>query len=120
MKHRYVVLALCLVACQDAKSNKPPPPAPTVASGSQREACVLALALFERLVSTGDPDVTTAQLTKVKIAVLDRCEQDRWSQPALACMSEAHTGPDLFNCWNKQLTKEQLAAASKALEQLNM
>ena len=116
---KYIVLALCLAACQDSKSNKPPP-APQVAAGSQREACVVSLALFERLVGTGDPDITTEQLTKVKIAVLDRCEQDRWSQPALACMSGARTGPDLMKCWADLLTKEQRDAASKALESLKM
>ena len=116
---KYIVLALCLVGCQDAKSNKPPP-APQVAAGSQREACVVSLALFERIVDAGDPGATTEQLTKVKIAVLDRCEQDRWSQPALACMSAARTGPDMFKCWNELLTKEQRDAASKALEGLKM
>jgi hypothetical protein len=117
---KYIALALCLLACQDSKSNKPPPPAPTVAANQQREACVVSLALFERLVGTGDPNITTEQLTKVKIAVLDRCEHDRWSQPALACMSGARTGPDLMKCWADLLTKEQRDAASKALEGLNM
>ncbi len=110
---KYIVLALLVLGCQESRSKQAPPTA--VASSKQRELCVVSLAMFERFVDTGDPDATPAQLQKLKIALLDRCEQDVWSDVALACMRAAKDPHETFKCWNDLLTKEQRTKASEAL-----
>ncbi|MBA3499023.1 MAG: hypothetical protein M4D80_01555 [Myxococcota bacterium] len=115
---KYVVLALLAFGCQDAKKKPAPAPPPTPAATPQRELCVVALAMFERFVDTGDPGATPEQVGKVKIALIDRCVQDSWSEAALACMRAAKDPHATFACWNEHLTKEQRDAASKALGSL--
>jgi hypothetical protein len=110
---KYVVIALLVFGCQDAKKQPPPSQAPV--ASPRRELCVLSLAMFERFVDTGDPDATAEQRTKVKIAVLDRCVLDSWSDAALACMRTANDPHETFKCWDERLTKEQRAKASEAL-----
>jgi hypothetical protein len=120
-----LAFALCL-GCQQSKQ----PPAATAsgsapaASGSapaaspRRELCVVSLAMFERFVDTGDPSATPEQVKQVKIAILDRCVQDNWSDAALACMRDAKEPHATFKCWDEQLTKEQRAKVSEALGSL--
>jgi hypothetical protein len=113
---RLLAVLLC-VGCQDAKP--PPAPAPTgSAAPARRELCVVSLAMFERFVDTGDPDATPEQIKQVKIAILDRCVQDNWSDAALACMRAAKEPHATFKCWDEQLTKEQRAKVSEALGSL--
>jgi hypothetical protein len=112
---KYIVLALLAFGCQDAKQKAAP--APTPAASPQRELCVVALAMFERFVDTGEP-ATPDQIAKVKIAVIDRCVQDKWSEAAIGCMRAAKDPHATFTCWNEHLTKEQRDAASKALGSL--
>ena len=112
---KYLVLALLALGCQDAK-KKSSEPGPT--ASPRRELCVVSLAMFEQFVDTGEPDATPEQRTKVKIAVLDRCEQDNWSDAALACMRAAKEPHALFKCWNELLTKEQRTKAGDALGSL--
>ena len=108
-----IVLVLLAFGCQDAKPQQKPAAAP-----DRRERCVVSLAMFERFVDTGEPDATPDQRTKLKVAVIDRCVQDAWSDAALDCMRAAKDPHETFKCWNDQLTKEQRTKASEALGSL--
>lgn len=111
MKHLLAIAILVLAACKE----QPKPRAETSPRGA---ACTAALASFDRFVDTGDPDAKPEQRTQVKAAVLARCIDDAWSEPALACMRKAATSHDVFKCWNELLTKEQRESASRALGSL--
>ena len=113
---RLLALLLCL-GCQDAKAPPAPASMPST-SPARREQCVVSLAMFERFVDTGDPDATPEQIKQVKIAILDRCVVDHWSDAALACMRAAKEPHATFTCWDEQLTKEQRAKVSEALGSL--
>ena len=106
-----LLVVLVLFGCQE----QPKPKAETSKRGA---ACTAALGSFDRFVDTGDPDTPPEQRAKIKAALLDRCLQDAWSDPALACMKKAGTSHEVFACWNNELSKEQREAASKALGQL--
>ena len=106
-----LLLVLVLFGCKE----QPKPKAETPSRGN---ACTDALASFDRFVDTGDPNASPDQRAKIKTALVDRCMQDAWSDPALACMKKAGTSHEVFQCWNDLLTKEQREAASKALGKL--
>jgi hypothetical protein len=119
MKHLAIAAALLFVACKDRSKDKPAePPAP--ATPTQAEQCASALRSFDRFVDTGDASMQPDARAKVKAAVLGRCVEDKWSEPALACMRMAQSSHDTFKCWNEKLTKEQVDGASKALGDLKM
>ena len=111
MKQLAVVAILFSTACKE----QPKPRAETSPRGN---ACTSALASFDRFVEI--PDADAAQRAQVKAALLARCIDDAWSEPAVACMRKADTSHAMFECWDDLLTKEQRDAARQALATMNM
>jgi hypothetical protein len=59
-------------------------------------------------------NITDAMVPKIKDASIKHCNDDKWSNEVLKCLTDSKTNADVTNCQNK-LTKEQNEALAKSL-----
>jgi hypothetical protein len=111
MKHLlWGACAALAVACGGgSKAPATPEPAP-------KSACAVAADnVASELIATGADDLTEAQREPLLRVLTERCETDRWSDEAVACLTSGKAMGDDFKRCGEMLTDEQEEAAETQL-----
>jgi hypothetical protein len=70
---------------------------------------------IDKSMELSKADMADKMMQKMKDLGLQHCKDDKWSDDALTCMSEAKTTADSQACYRSKLTKDQQDSSVAAL-----